>query len=259
MLDLADRIEGRAAQLAEEALAEMYRDPFWEARYGERGRRFSHEDGHYHVRYLVEALRSGTPETLCAYARWLQTLLTSRGMCTAHLVENFERIGAKVGSAVEGSEAAVAYLKAAVEALRYPEGAAREVQDAAEAMEAQVRAQVKAQEGAADERQAPEGIAGAGTLLSYLIDAIARDRPELFGDHLLFAADYLGARGAPPALLEGRLDAIEASLALLPEGAPGRALAAEVVDAARGRIRQGAQGAGDARGAHDALEAARAT
>ncbi len=46
--DLAAGIEARKAELATSAMKRMYENPFWEERFGARGRSFSAEDGQYH-------------------------------------------------------------------------------------------------------------------------------------------------------------------------------------------------------------------
>src|SRR5436305_13118195 len=100
MTRLADAIELRASALAERALAAMYRNPFWDERFGERGRRFAREDNLHHLAYLVQALRAESPDLLTGYARWLQRVLTTRGMCSRHVGENFARLSeAKIGRA----------------------------------------------------------------------------------------------------------------------------------------------------------------
>jgi hypothetical protein len=68
----ADRIEARAEVLVEHALRAMYLNPFWEERFGARGRQFARADNAFHVSYLVQALRAGSPELLAHYASWLQ-------------------------------------------------------------------------------------------------------------------------------------------------------------------------------------------
>ena len=253
-MDLADALESRAAELAYGALAEMYRDPFWEARFGERGRRFSGEDGLYHVRYLVEALRAGSPETLIRYARWLQSVLTTRGMCTRHLAENFERLADTIRASVSGAadaEPALSYLASATQALQYPEGPARAVQDAAEAIAARVEAQAQAGAAAtaasvanvanvanvAGERAGGAGhVADPRTVLSYLADAIALGRPEVFVDHLAWSAGFLEQRGVSREELGQRLSDVRGALEILPAAARDEALG--LVEAALVRIRE---------------------
>jgi hypothetical protein len=73
---LADQLQARADALVAHALQAMYTNPFWEERFGERGRQFARADNHHHLSYLALALRVGSPEPLARYARWLQEVLT---------------------------------------------------------------------------------------------------------------------------------------------------------------------------------------
>src|SRR3954465_800704 len=125
---LADAIEARSQILADRALEAMYRDPFWDARFGERGRRYAREDNVHHIAYLVQALRAASVDLLTNYARWLQRVLTTRGMCSRHIGENFERVAEGIGDAAP----AFAFLDEAAAALAYDGGPARAVQEAAE-------------------------------------------------------------------------------------------------------------------------------
>src|SRR4028118_1776652 len=86
-------IVSRIDHLASEAFAGMYTNPFWDARFGERGRRHALEDQRHHLEHLVLALNVDHPELLTEYAKWLQVVLTSRGMCTRHLADNFILLG----------------------------------------------------------------------------------------------------------------------------------------------------------------------
>jgi hypothetical protein len=64
-------------------------------------------------------------------------------------------------------------------------------------------------------------------LLSFLADAVALDRPDLFAAHVRFAAASAERRGLPPGSLAALLDRLESALAALALGpAPARALAA---------------------------------
>src|SRR5579884_1066197 len=74
------------------ATEETERDAFWLARFGERGHNFILEDNRYHLTYLAEALAAASPAVLENYARWLQSVLTTRGMCTRHIEDNFMQL-----------------------------------------------------------------------------------------------------------------------------------------------------------------------
>lgn len=128
--ELCERLDRAATSLTERVLAEMYQNPFWVERFGERAQIHGRKDGRFHIDYLVQALGADDPTIVENYARWLQQVLTTRGMCTRHLADNFDLLGAAIAN--EGwpdGAAAVRMLRVATAALRYPSGAAREVQD----------------------------------------------------------------------------------------------------------------------------------
>src|SRR5918993_1711211 len=122
----ADWIESRIDHLASEAFAGMYANPFWDARFGERGRRHALEDQRHHLEHLVLALNVEHPEMLMEYAKWLQVVLTSRGMCTRHLVDNFNLLRDLLDTSGPATvHPACRYLAMAGDALTYqvgPEG-----------------------------------------------------------------------------------------------------------------------------------------
>lgn len=192
--ELADLLDTQGQALAEWALARMYEDPFWDVRFGERGRRFSREDGLTHVRYLAEALR-GSEDTIVKYARWLQTLVASRGICTRHIDQNFARLAEAIALEIDGAEAAAKLLASAQAALLYPaEGPtahARKVQDAGEAL-------AKAWHESLGGGQAPSRDELA-ILVSYLADALATGQNAVLADHMKWAVPFFAQRGVPAA------------------------------------------------------------
>ena len=129
---LAARLDARRPELAARSITAMYaEDPFWEARFGARGRKFSDQDGVSHVQYLAQALRDGSPARLETYARWLQVVLTTRGMCSRHLARNFATLlEAMEAVDVTDRQLAVPYLEAAARALRHESPIAAALQDA---------------------------------------------------------------------------------------------------------------------------------
>ena len=228
---LADRIEAHGPALAGRVVEQLYRDPFWQERFGERGRRFAEEDGRHHVSYLVQALRVGEPDVLRAYAQWLQGVLTPRGMCSRHLSDNFALLAdALLADGLDAEGTATAYLRAAQDALRYPDGAARPIQEQADVLAARTVDAVS--------RQHPEWLDGrdeAGrarcqdavrSYVSYLADAVALERPELFADHMRWTAGSLARRSIPVGDLDATLAALEGALTVLPARAREPALAA---------------------------------
>lgn len=161
---VADEVRAHTRAIASRVTDDTLKDPFWTSRYGDRGRTRTEEDAAFHVEYFLQAFIARDAEIVRRYARWLQTLLTSRGMCTAHIDENFARVGAAVLQAVPRAHAIDGYVKAARAALLYASGAPREVQSAVERADPSVREH-----------------------LHYLADALALDEPEVFASHIRFA------------------------------------------------------------------------
>jgi len=181
---LTEQLAQAGPRLAERVLAEMYADPFWAARFGDRGRRHARADGDFHMKYLAEALESNSVVVFENYARWLRELLVSRGMCSRHLAENFTRLADAIAAEPwEDRARAIEILHAGAAALRYTAGPAAEL----EAMRS------TAHDAATD------------TLLSYLADALAFDQPSWFGAYTAFAATLCANLGAELAALRRRI------------------------------------------------------
>jgi hypothetical protein len=217
----------------------MYANPFWQERFGERGRLRAEEDGRYHLTYLAEALRAENPEILVNYARWLQTVLTTRGMCSRHLAENFTRLAAAIrDEAAPGVDEAARYLEVAETALTYADGPARAVQLAAPTLAERTVVELYARHpdwlrygGAAGQQRCQDDILYH---LSYLADAVALGRADLFADYIRWIAAFLDRRGIPREHLRELLAVLDGTLAELP--ATDRPAVAEVLAAGRGAL-----------------------
>ena len=84
---------------------------FWE-RYGEAGRARGRQDANYHLDYLVEALRYGTPALFASYRKWLETIFAGLGFPADKLVQTMDALGQGLFAALpaELAETAAAYL-----------------------------------------------------------------------------------------------------------------------------------------------------
>ena len=221
--------------LSQRVLADMYRDPFWMERFGPRGRRHADEDSDFHLQYLRRALAAGDPAVLVRYARWLREVLVTRGMCSSHLGENFRRLSdAIAASGWPGHETAVAYLRVAEEALEYPGGAARAIQQRLDDIGEQAEA--------AYARRHPRGqlrlvrfggfhqdLAG---LACYVADALALGSEATFVTHVRWMHGFIERRAAPAAATVHVLDALGEVLARDASTAEGVAC----IDAARAAL-----------------------
>ncbi len=239
---LMRELEASGRRLSARVIDDMYaHDPFWRERFGDRGRRHAGEDGDFHIAHLVQALVANEPEVLIRYARWLQSVLTTRGMCSRHLDENFERLARAIQRETPDSGPAVAYLERARGALCYPGGPGRELQDAAARL---TRATVEelcrrhsnwlAQHEAAERETWAKDVAYH---LSYLADAAALGRTELFAAHAVWIGGFLQRRDVPQEHLVQCLEVIAQLVSRERNlSAAARALAGEALSAAVQRL-----------------------
>jgi hypothetical protein len=233
--ELVVQLERHGRELSQQVLADMYRDPFWSERFGERGRRHADEDSDFHLRYLRRALESRDAGVMLRYAQWLRGVLSARGMCTRHLVENFQRLARTIAArGWPGHEEALGYLEEASAALMYPGGMARELQEHEEALAAQVAAAVHKDNRAAALLRAPQDLRDdVANLFSYLADACSGAQSGTFVTHVQWLRDCMQRAGRDLQSLHDVLAACDAAL-----GQSGRAPAARShLTAARAAIR----------------------
>ncbi|RBW69800.1 hypothetical protein [Bacillus taeanensis] len=80
-------------KIIEKVVEGIYKDyPEILERFGERGKQKCFEDNEHHFRHLETALNMNNNQFFIDYALWLNNVLTSRGMKTEHLIDNFKRI-----------------------------------------------------------------------------------------------------------------------------------------------------------------------
>lgn len=216
--ELADRLESMKEVLGLRVIEEMYAsNPFWQERFGARGRRHADQDAGYHLSYLASALRIGSPSVMTEYARWLRGVLVSRGMCSRHLAENFMKMReAIVAAEVERPEQALELLQAAEDALHYEDGLAHRIEQAAPALAERVASELHASlldaAAARDERGRARCEDDVRYQLAYLADAVAADRPELFAQYATFVAGVHERHDLPKRHLEETLAVMEREL-----------------------------------------------
>jgi hypothetical protein len=192
-----------APRLTAQVLAEMYENPFWEERFGARGRTHAKDDGNFHIQYLLQALDAGDDHVFVEYARWLREVLVARGMCSLHLIENFDRLGRAIAREgwLEGDRA-VAILAAGSRALAYETGEAAAIDRARATLAAAVARVVPVARG---EHEVAE-------YLSFLADALAFAEPARFASFLEHTAAAHRARGRAPNQLRETLSILETTL-----------------------------------------------
>ncbi len=122
-MSIVEELRAAGPRLTKRVMDEMYRDPFWMERYGERGRQSSDADNDFHIKYLTTAIEGEDPALFVTYARWLRDLLVAHGMCSQHLVENFERLSNAIAEETWADrEKAIQILLGGAEGLRYTTG-----------------------------------------------------------------------------------------------------------------------------------------
>lgn len=197
MRTLARQLEAGMERLAAASVGRMYEDPFWFARYGEqRARRFGGEDAVFHVRHLVQALDTGDAGIMERYVLWLQNLLVPRGMCSHHIAAHLQGLHTALeNEGLTQPPAALDYLRAALNALDWPEGPASAVRAVRPALLEHMLHELlppdAPREDAPRERLREECV----LQLSYLMDALGTQRPGLFVDHVRWYAGFWPQRG----------------------------------------------------------------
>jgi hypothetical protein len=163
--ELRRSLKHHAVQLSQRVLNQMYENPFWMERYGERGRRFADEDSLHHISYLDQALAANDAAVFEKYAQWLRAVLVSRGMCSEHLAENYRLLSAAIAEAsLPDAGAAQRVLERGVAALRYTEGEVAHLEE----RRGELLAAVSNANGAAAMREDDQRY-----LVSYFLDALA--------------------------------------------------------------------------------------
>jgi hypothetical protein len=224
MTGLIERLGAQSVPLARRAIAEMYQNPFWQERFGAGSREMAEQDGVFHLSYLLQALAASDPSVLTNYARSLQTLLVSRGMCSRHISEHFERLERAIAELVPESAPAGELLRAARQALTYDDGPGRELQllsdplaeKALDALESRQPSWFSAASSyvsmaSFESILQAERARWKGDLLeliSYLADALRADRLELFSTHVAWTRGYFMRRQGPSARMEETLYAL---------------------------------------------------
>lgn len=212
--ELKNALLAAGPRLVDRVLAEMYENPFWVERFGARAHTHGREDGLYHITYACNAIEAGDVGVIENYARWLQQVLTTRGMCSRHLADNFDRLAAAIRDEPwPGKQAAIDVFAAAARALHYEDSIAGGLQ---------ARTMIIARAATLDlHANHPDGPAADQARciddlsyhLSYLADAIALSRPQVFGDYIRWLGEFLAKRSVPRTHLAASLDALEAQIA----------------------------------------------
>jgi hypothetical protein len=74
-------------------------------KHGERGRQKCLEDMHYNIQHLIPAVDLEKPEMFADYARWLDTMLGSRGVSARDVRRCFEMVADEARARYDGEVA----------------------------------------------------------------------------------------------------------------------------------------------------------
>ncbi|WLR51136.1 hypothetical protein LC040_18530 [Bacillus tianshenii] len=98
-------------QMVDQITEDIYADfPDLLDKYGEAGKDKCRDDNQHHFRQLHTAYKLRNDQIFVDYALWLDGILTSRGMKTTLLIDNFVRIE-KVLQETEHTEETDSYLR----------------------------------------------------------------------------------------------------------------------------------------------------
>lgn len=113
---LAEQKEAIARSVTGLLYAEM---PWLVDKYGERGRLKCLQDMRYNLEYLAPAVELDDPELFVRYARWVDSVLRSRGVPTGELARSFQLMASDVAARLPRDEAetVAACLEAGLVAL----------------------------------------------------------------------------------------------------------------------------------------------
>jgi hypothetical protein len=84
---ICDSLEEKRLSLVETAVTKLWANPFWQDRFGERGKRYFYEDSNYHIDALITVIQLDLPQFLTEHYTWLRGVLVHRGMCSRHLLQ----------------------------------------------------------------------------------------------------------------------------------------------------------------------------
>lgn len=199
----------------------MYQSsPYWRVRYGERGRSSCMVDTYYNIAYVADAIGANTQQGILIHTQWMRDFLISRGMCSRYYLEAWQELfdamtqmlspqqHQRVRAIYEAVRANLTYEHPFAQAISLQEAAIiSHVTQLHYDRDAQLQARLSRQEYAQD----------ITYKLSYLVDAVVHDKPNIFADYINWmreAALELGVTGAD---INASVQAISQSL---PQDAP---------------------------------------
>lgn len=206
-------LESARPLLTDAILADLYANTFWKNRFDDYGRGFARVDTQYHLNYLITALRSDSRSIYPDYWVRYRLVMVQRGACTHHVHEFIDCTARQVGLVLrEAFPLAEPHFAASHLALEYDLPACRALSGQRDAIIERVTQMVSPLD---DELKSTRR--DMRYHLSYLEDAAALERPELFTQYAQWVRQFLMEFGLRPAGLAGALQALdEALMQMLP-------------------------------------------
>lgn len=194
-------------RVIEHVFEQLYANPFWDARYGERGRQAGRKDLGYHVDALSTALSAGDPGMYARDFEWFRTAIVLRGACTRHVIETLDALSAgyRLELPAEAWEWIEPYQSAAALALRYAHPVCQALDQVADTV---------AEEAARRMQAEPQPKCKRDFLyhLSYLNDALGLGDSYLFVRYLRWVGPFLESFGYHQDTLVRIPDALRSAL-----------------------------------------------
>lgn len=197
-------IERARSEIIEGVLEEMYQNPFWDARYGERGRRLTRQDTNHHLNYLVSAVDLNNPPTLTSYFHWNQGLLPRHGMCTLHLRQTLDSLAHQLARWLPDAWPTIEPIfQASYQGLYYETAGCQALAQHQEAIARTAAARLAGLQPSAElSTFTPRQRASYQDYLyhlSYLADAVACDSPKIFTGYIAWLKTFFPTINLDPA------------------------------------------------------------
>ncbi len=196
--EIISAVEQARKRIVERLVDRMYENPFWKERYGKLGRVHALQDVNYHLDNLTVAIRVEMLSSPKNYYHYLQNVLVHRGISTYHIHQTLDLLSSLLKETLPDDWPEIEpYLMAGYEGLAYKHPACLKLFDRQEEV---TQAVVHKLPAPADEIHSNADwvhVRFQETMLhlSYLLDAVENDLPEIFENHARWSISYYPSQG----------------------------------------------------------------
>lgn len=208
-------IEAARPVLVDAILADLYKNTFWHTRYQNTGQEYARSVAHYHLNSLIAAIKTGDPNIFADHWAWDRPVMVMRGACTHHMHEFIDSTARAVAQVLHHDFLLVEpSFAAAHRALDYEQPYCRALSQVRETLIERISQRV-----CPDAARLDAYRRWSRYHLSYLEDAAAMSKPEVFRNFEEWVRDRMLLRGESPSKLSDglRVVAEELERALPPE------------------------------------------